>query len=88
MPIGDIANCMKRNVISIKADMTIGQAVTLMIEKRVGTLPIVDDDENLIGLTTISDIIKIFLPDFVTLLDDIDFIKDYGNPFYTIYCIG
>jgi CBS domain-containing protein len=79
MPIGDIANCMKRNVISIKADMSIGQAVTLMIEKRVGTLPIVDDEENLIGLTTISDIINIFLPDFVTLLDDIDFIKDYGN---------
>jgi CBS domain-containing protein len=79
MPIGDIANCMKRNVIRIKADMTVGQAVTLMIEKRVGTLPIIDDDENLIGLTTISDIIKIFLPDFVTLLDDIDFIKDYGN---------
>ena len=69
---------MKRNVIFIRPDITVGEAVTLMIEKRVGTLPIVDDDDNLIGLTTISDIVKIFLPDFVALLDDIDFIKDYN----------
>ena len=31
------------------------------------------------GFTTISDIIKIFLPDFVALLSDIDFVKDYGS---------
>jgi CBS domain-containing protein len=79
MPIGEIANCMKRNVIFIGPDITVGEAVTLMIEKRIGTLPVVDDEDNLIGLTTISDIVKIFLPDFVALLDDIDFIKDFGN---------
>jgi CBS domain-containing protein len=70
---------MKRNVIFITPDTTIGEAVTTMIEKRVGTLPVVDADEVLVGLTTISDIIKLFLPDFVSLLTDIDFIKDYGN---------
>jgi CBS domain-containing protein len=79
MPLSNIGNCMKRTVIFVSPDTTIGQAVTLMIEKRVGTLPIVDEDNALVGVITISDIIKIFLPDFVSLLSDIDFIKDYGN---------
>ncbi|KKK53172.1 hypothetical protein LCGC14_3097440, partial [marine sediment metagenome] len=33
---------------------------------------------SLIGIVSISDIVKIFLPDFVPLVD-IDFIKDYGT---------
>ena len=49
MPIGEIANCMKRNVIFIGPDITIGEAVTLMIEKRIGTLPVVDDEDNCAG---------------------------------------
>jgi CBS domain-containing protein len=79
MPLSNIGNCMKRTVIFVRPDTTIGQAVTLMIEKRVGTLPIVDEDDALVGVITICDIINIFLPDFVSLLSDIDFIKDYGN---------
>jgi len=79
MPISNIGNCMKRTVIFVRPDTTIGQAVTLMIEKRVGTLPIVDENDTLVGVITISDIIKIFLPNFVSLISDIDFIKDYGS---------
>lgn len=79
MPLSNIGNCMKRSVIFVRPDTTIGQAVSLMTEKRVGTLPIVDEDDALVGVITISDIISIFLPDFVSLLADIDFIKDYGD---------
>jgi len=79
MPISNIGNCMKRTVIFVSPGTTIGQAVTLMIEKRVGTLPIVDENDTLVGVITISDIIKIFLPNFVSLISDIDFIKDYGS---------
>jgi CBS domain-containing protein len=71
--------CMKRNVIFAGISTTLGEAVRLMVEKKVGTLPIVDEAGLLVGVTTISDIIQIFLPDFVALLSDIDFIKDYGS---------
>jgi CBS domain-containing protein len=50
-----------------------------MIEKRVGTMPIVDSADILVGMTTIGTIMKLFLPDFVALLSDIDFVKDYGD---------
>jgi CBS domain-containing protein len=69
---------MKRNVVFVGADTTIGEAVSLMVEKSVGTLPVVDEAGTLVGITTISDIIQIFLPDFVSLLSNIDFVKDYG----------
>jgi CBS domain-containing protein len=70
---------MKRNVIYASPDMTVREATKLLIEKKVGTLPIVDEEKVLIGMTTLKDIIHSFLPDFVTLLVDIDFVKDYGN---------
>ncbi len=75
----NIGNCMKRNVIFVRPDTTIGEAVSLMLEKSVGTLPVVDETGTLVGVTTVSDIIQIFLPDFVLLLSDFDFVKDFGT---------
>ena len=71
--------CMKRNVVFVGVNTTLGEAVRLMVDKKVGTLPIVDETGLLAGVTTISDIIQIFLPDFVALLSDIDFVKDFGS---------
>lgn len=74
-----IRSCMKRNVVFAQTDTTVGEAVSLMVEKRIGTLPVVDDSGSLVGMTTINDIIQIFLPDFVALLSNIDVVKDYGT---------
>ncbi len=73
-----IRDCMKQNVFFVKPDTTVIEAATVVVERRVGTLPVVDDAGVLIGVTSIKDIIHIFLPDFVSLLSDIDFVKDYG----------
>lgn len=73
-----IRECMKRNVISVLADMTVREAADLVREKKVGTLPVVDETGILIGLISIRDIIQIFLPAFVDMISDIDFVKDFG----------
>ncbi|MEN8172308.1 MAG: CBS domain-containing protein [Chloroflexota bacterium] len=73
-----ISTWMKREVIFAGPNTSIMEAAALLVEKRVGTLPIVDEMGFLIGVTSISDIIQIFLPDFVSLLSDISFIKDFG----------
>ena len=73
-----IHDCMKRNVVFAKPDSTIEEAATILVENRVGTLPVVDDEGILIGITSMKDIIQIFLPDFVSLLSDIDYVDDYG----------
>ena len=73
-----ISKWMKRNVISAGLDTTVREAAEIVVEKKVGTLPVVDEAGTLVGVITIGHIIQIFLPDFVSLLSDIGFIKDYG----------
>ena len=73
-----ISKWMKHNVVSAEADMTVREAAVLVMEKKVGTLPVVDEAGPLVGVISMGDIIQILLPDFVSLLSDIGFIKDYG----------
>jgi len=73
-----INDWMKKNVISAHQDTSVKEAARMMLEKKVGTLPVTDEDGVLVGVTTLQDIIQIFLPDFVSLLSNIDFIKDFG----------
>lgn len=76
-----IMNWMKWGVISVRPHTTIEEAAKLIVEKRIGTLPVVDEAGVLVGVASLRDVIQIFLPDFVSLLADIDinFVKDYGN---------
>ena len=69
---------MKRDIIAVQASMSVKEAAALLVDRRVGTLPVLDEDGVLIGVTSITDITHIFLPDFVSLLADIDFVKDFG----------
>ncbi len=69
---------MTRNVVITKEATSIREAALLLVKNRVSCMPVVDDQHSLIGIVSISDIVKIFLPDFVPLVD-IDFIKDYGT---------
>jgi CBS domain-containing protein len=69
---------MKRNVVTVHASASIREVATLLVDRRVGTLPVVDEAGVLIGILSIKDIIHIFLPDAISLVDDIDFVKDFG----------
>ncbi|MGD9145888.1 MAG: CBS domain-containing protein [Anaerolineae bacterium] len=71
--------CMKRKVIYGHPEMTVREAALLMAENNVGTLPVVDEASVLVGVTTMRAVIQIFLPDFVALLSNIKFVKDYGD---------
>jgi len=74
-----IGKWMKREVVSISPDATIREVAALILEKRIGTLPVVDDEGTLVGTVSITDIVKMFLPDFVAVMDEIDFVHDYGD---------
>lgn len=74
-----IEDHMKTAVITITAEHTVQQAAAVMVEKHIGSLPVVDPDGQLIGLLTINDLLGLFLPNFVSLLDEIDFVPDFGE---------
>ena len=73
-----IGNSMKRQVVTVAPSTTVHDAALLVVDKHVGTLPVVDEQGVLIGVVRLDDLLRVFMPDFVALLEDIDFIHDFG----------
>ncbi len=75
MKVGEI---MKRSVFSISASSSVGEAAALFRAKHIGTLPVVDGSNRLIGLLPLSDVLALVMPDFVQIVEDFDFVRDFG----------
>ncbi len=73
-----ISDIMKRDVVSVTASATIGQAVDLFVARRIGTLPVVDEANRLVGMLLLSDVLELVMPDFVRMIEDLDFVHDFG----------
>jgi CBS domain-containing protein len=69
---------MKRNVVSIPITASILDAANLIVEKHIGLLPVVNEDENPVGVIGLRDLLKLELPDFVNFVPDVDFVHDFG----------
>jgi CBS-domain-containing membrane protein len=69
---------MKRKVISSKPDLPILEAAKLLVYHHIGCLPIVNENSELIGLVRIRDLITLAMPDFINLVDNVDFVRDFG----------
>lgn len=74
----NIEKFMKKNVISIPIITTIGEAAAVFIKKRVSLLPVVDAQGKPVGVVRLSDMISLDLPDFFHLVEDFDFVHDFG----------
>jgi len=69
---------MKKNVITIPVSATIGDATNLFCANHVGTLPVVDEQGRLVGILLLRDLIHLIMPAFVDLIEDIDYVGDFG----------
>jgi acetoin utilization protein AcuB len=54
-----VKNFMTPDPIVAKPDMTIGDAAALMLMNKLGGLPVVDDQQKLVGIITESDIFEL-----------------------------
>ncbi len=67
---GDI---MTTNVITVNPETEILQAVQLLLENRINGLPVIDDQDRLVGIVCQSDLIvqqkRVRVPSLFTLLD-------------------
>ncbi len=73
-----VKNCMKREVFSIAADSTIRDAAAIFVRHHVGLLPILDKDDKPIGEVGLQDLLTLEMPDFVSIVKDVDFVHDFG----------
>jgi len=73
-----VSKCMKRNVISIHTSDTVRAAASIFVKKHIGLLPIVDDNKRVVGVVGLRDLLSLELPDFVSFIEDVDFVHDFG----------
>ena len=73
-----IHDCMKRDVVSVRATATIGEAAAIFVARHVGLLPVVNERGQPIGVIGLRDLLTLELPAFVNLVDDVDFVHDFG----------
>lgn len=73
-----IGRWMKKDVVSINPEASLIEAAKLLASKKVGTLPVVDKKGHLVGLTSMRAIVRVFLPDFINVVKDMDFVLDFG----------
>jgi CBS domain-containing protein len=69
---------MKKVIITIPVTATVGDAANLFCANHVGTLPVVDEGGRLVGILLLRDLIHLIMPAFVDLIEDIDYVGDFG----------
>lgn len=56
-----VAEMMTKDVITISSDTFIEDAAQMMIDKKIGCLPVVEDKNILVGLITETDVLQYFV---------------------------
>ena len=54
----EVAEVMRRDVVTVAPDMPIDEAASLMASHHIGGLPVVNGDRRVVGIITKSDIFK------------------------------
>ncbi len=57
----EVAEVMHRNVVTATPDMPIIEAAMLMVNNKIGGLPVIDNDQRVVGIITETDIFTAFV---------------------------
>lgn len=68
---------MNREVLAARADMTVGELATFLLENEISGAPVADRDGRLVGVVSLRDIVA-----YVTAEDDDDGDEAAGHPDY------
>lgn len=55
-----VTHIMHRGVITVKPETPASEAAAIMADNRIGALPVLDKDQNLVGILSATDILKVF----------------------------
>ena len=73
-----IKDFMRTHVHTIYKTATLRQAIEAFSQHLVGVLPVLDDEDKLCGVLRMEETLKRFMPKFVEMIQEADFIHDYG----------
>ena len=73
-----VGQSMKRKVVTVSSSATVAEAVSLFNNHHVGMLPVLDEAGRLVGILNLRDLLDLIMPAFVHLIDDFDYVGDFG----------
>ncbi len=71
--------CMKQKVYSVNQSSTVAVAASIIRKHHVGTLPVIDDENKLVGMVRLENLMALVMPDFVHLLKHFEFAHNFGS---------
>ncbi|MCD4691072.1 CBS domain-containing protein [bacterium] len=71
-------NYMTRDVVTVSRSANIAEIAQLLREHRITGVPVVDDDGRLLGVVTHEELINVFLPNYLSMFEDLAFLDDLG----------
>ena len=73
-----VGQSMKKDIITAPVTATVADAANIFCTHHIGMLPVVDDAGYLVGILTLHNLLHIIMPAFVDLVDDFDYVGDFG----------
>lgn len=73
-----VADYMIKDVVAISSDKSFEKVRDLFKNNSFDAFPVVDENRKLLGIVSRTDLLKIFVPEYFSLIGDISFVKDFG----------
>ncbi len=75
---------MRENIDTLRFDQTLKEVIDLFFSKNISGAPVLDKDNTVAGVVTEKEIINVGLPQYMSMMDDISFLKEF-EPFEEIF---
>lgn len=73
-----VSRCYEKDIVVLGPEDGIKEVASEFMRNKIWAAPVVDDGNHVVGIISITDILNTFSPDFLPILGNVDFIKDYG----------
>ena len=73
-----VKSSMKTQVVTILDTDNLGIAAKRFAKNHIGMLPVINAKGKLVGVLQLRDLLTLILPAFTRLMDDFDFVSDFG----------
>lgn len=73
-----VKDIMSKNIIKVGPSTGIQEIYKIFCEKNIGGVPVVDEDNKLLGMVTKTELLDVLIPDYFDMVSDFLFIDDFG----------
>lgn len=73
-----IKDVMSKDIVAIAPSMGIRKIYNLFRERHLGGVPVVDNENKLLGMVTKTELLDVLIPDYFDMVGDFLFIDDFG----------